>query len=177
MRIPREVVEEVRHRTDIVELIGSYVTLKRAGSNFGGLCPFHSEKTPSFTVFPDSESFYCFGCGAGGDVISFIMRAENLDYRDAVEYLAKLSGIPIEEEENGRAERQTVNRDRIYGVTKTAARFFVAALNSPQGEKARQYLLEKRKFSPTTLRRFGIGYAPDSWTALVDALPVRNCCV
>ena len=84
MMIPREVVEEVRRRTDIVELIGSYVTLKRAGSNYNGLCPFHSEKTPSFTVFPDSESFYCFGCGAGGDCVTFVMKNDNLDYPSAV---------------------------------------------------------------------------------------------
>lgn len=170
MAFSQAFIEEVKNRNGIEETISRYLTLKRAGSNVVGLCPFHNEKSPSFTVFPATRSFYCFGCGAGGDVISFIMRAENLDYRDAVEYLAKLSGIPIEEEENGKTERQTVNRERIYAVTKTAARFFVAALNSPAGEEARRYLLEKRKFSPTTLRRFGIGYAPDSWDALTKKL-------
>lgn len=163
-------IEEVKNRNGIEEIISRYLTLKRAGSNVVGLCPFHNEKSPSFTVFPATRSFYCFGCGAGGDVISFVMRAENLDYREAVEHLAKLSGIPIEEEENGRTEKSAVNRERIYAVTKAAARFFVACLNSPEGEKAREYLIEKRKFSPATLRRFGIGYAPDSWDALTKKL-------
>ena len=94
--ISRAVIEEIMYRTDIVETISSYVTLKRAGSNYGGLCPFHSEKTPSFTVFPATKSFYCFGCGAGGDVITFIKKAENLDYPSAVEFLARRVGIEIE---------------------------------------------------------------------------------
>ena len=87
--IPREVIDEIVDRADIVDTINTYVTLKRAGSNYNGLCPFHSEKSPSFTVFPATRSFYCFGCGAGGDVISFVMKAENLDYPSAVELLAQ----------------------------------------------------------------------------------------
>ncbi|MBE6676412.1 MAG: DNA primase, partial [Ruminococcaceae bacterium] len=131
MRIPREVVEEVRHRTDIVELIGSYVTLKRAGSNFGGLCPFHSEKTPSFTVFPDSESFYCFGCGAGGDAITFVMKNENLDYPSAVEVLAARAGIQIVREQ----EQNTggLTRKRVHDMNRDAAKFFHQCLLSPIG--------------------------------------------
>ena len=93
MAIPREVIEEILYRTDIEELVGSYVTLKRAGSNLSGLCPFHSEKTPSFSVSPAKKFFYCFGCGAGGDAITFVMKAENLDYIQAVEFLAKRAGI------------------------------------------------------------------------------------
>ena len=93
--IPREIIEEVRDRSDIEQIIGSYVTLKRAGSNVKGLCPFHNEKTPSFTVYPDSQSFYCFGCGAGGDVITFTMKYNNLDYTGAIEYLAARAGIDI----------------------------------------------------------------------------------
>ena len=89
--IPREIIEEIRDRNDIEEVVGSYVRLKRAGSNFSGLCPFHSEKTPSFTVFPATRSFYCFGCGAGGDVITFVMRYMNLDYWEAVQWLADRS--------------------------------------------------------------------------------------
>lgn len=170
MAFSQAFIEEVKNRNGIEEIISRYLTLKRAGSNVVGLCPFHNEKSPSFTVFPATRSFYCFGCGAGGDVISFVMRAENLDYREAVEHLAKLSGIPIEEEENGRTEKSAISRERIYAVTKAAARFFVACLNSPEGEKAREYLIQKRKFTPTTLRRFGIGYAPDSWDALTKKL-------
>ena len=86
--IPREIIDEILYRSDITDVIGSYVSLKRAGSNMSGLCPFHSEKSPSFTVFPATKSFYCFGCGAGGDVITFIKKAENLDYPSAVEFLA-----------------------------------------------------------------------------------------
>ena len=85
---PREIVEAIKDRSDIVDLIGTYVSLKRAGSNYNGLCPFHSEKTPSFTVFPDNQSFFCFGCEAGGDAFTFIMRTENLDYKGAIEFLA-----------------------------------------------------------------------------------------
>ena len=93
--IPREIIEEIRYRNDIEEVLSSYVSLKRAGSNMVGNCPFHSEKTPSFTVFPSSQNFYCFGCGAGGDVITFIMKAENLDYVSALEFLAQRAGITI----------------------------------------------------------------------------------
>ena len=170
MAFSQAFIEEVKNRNGLEEVIGKYLTLKRAGSNIVGLCPFHNEKSPSFTVFPATRSFYCFGCGAGGDVISFIMRAENLDYRDAVEHLAKMAGIPLEEDQSEKEQKPTVNRQRIYDITKTAARFFVACLNSQDGAAAREYLLEKRKFSPATLRRFGIGYAPDSWDALTKHL-------
>ena len=95
MTIPREIIEDIISRNDIVDLISSYVNLKRAGSNFNGLCPFHSEKTPSFTVFPASQSFYCFGCGAGGDAITFIMKSENLEYIPALEFLAARAGIRL----------------------------------------------------------------------------------
>ena len=97
MKYPREWIDSVRERSDIVELIGSYVTLRRAGSNYTGLCPFHSERTPSFTVFPDTQSFFCFGCEAGGDAFTFVMRSENLEYPEAVEFLAKRAGIQIPE--------------------------------------------------------------------------------
>ena len=103
--IPRQIIDEIVYRSDIEQTIGSYVTLKRAGSNLNGLCPFHSEKTPSFTVFPATKSFYCFGCGAGGDVISFTMRAENLDYVGALELLAQRAGITIPEDESDTGER------------------------------------------------------------------------
>ena len=169
MAFSQAFIDEVKNKNDIEETVGKYVALKRAGSNTVGLCPFHNERTPSFTVFPATRSFYCFGCGAGGDVISFIMRAENLEYPEAVEYLAKTAGIPIEENET-RRDKPSVSRERIFAVTKAAARFFVSALASPQGAAARDYLLNKRRFTAQTIRRFGIGYAPDSWDSLTSHL-------
>jgi len=172
MRIPREVVEEVRHRTDIVELIGSYVTLKRAGSNYGGLCPFHSEKTPSFTVFPDSESFYCFGCGAGGDAITFVMKNENLDYPSAVEVLAARAGIQIVKEQ----EKNTggLTRKRVHDMNRDAAKFFHQCLLDPIGAEGLRYLTEKRGLSMALIKHFGLGFAPGSFNMLTDYMHKRG---
>lgn len=167
MRIPREVVEEVRHRTDIVELIGSYVTLKRAGSNFGGLCPFHSEKTPSFTVFPDSESFYCFGCGAGGDAITFVMKNENLDYPSAVEVLAARAGIRIVREQE-KENTSGLTRSRVHDMNREAAKFFHKCLLDPIGAEGLKYLTEKRGLSMALIKHFGLGFAPGSFNMLTD---------
>lgn len=162
MAFTREFLEELKLRNNIEEVIGRVVTLKRAGSNLVGNCPFHSERTPSFTVFPATSSYYCFGCGAGGDVVTFVMQSENLDYREAVEYLAKRAGIKIEETyENRKPVSPTVKRDRMLELNKEAARFFYKALLSPSGENARAYL-EKRGFDTTTVKRFGIGFAPDA---------------
>ncbi|MBQ5633755.1 MAG: DNA primase, partial [Clostridia bacterium] len=121
-QIPREIIDEIIHRNDIEQVIGSYVTLKRAGSNLNGLCPFHNEKTPSFTVFPGTKSFYCFGCGAGGDVISFVMRTENLDYRSALETLAQRAGIAIPTDDS--EAEVGVPRKRLYEMNLEAAKFF-----------------------------------------------------
>ena len=166
MAFSKTFLEEIKQRNNIVDVISRFVPLRRAGSNMVGCCPFHSEKTPSFTVFPATSSYYCFGCGAGGDVITFEMQAEGMEYRDAVEQLAKLAGVPMEEEAyGGREERPAVKKERLLELNKEAARFFRSALLSPQGEKARAYL-EKRRFSETTIKRFGIGYAPESWDAL-----------
>ena len=170
MRIPRHIIEAVKDRADIVDLIGSYVTLKRAGSNYGGLCPFHNEKTPSFTVFPDSQSFFCFGCEAGGDAFTFIMRAENLDYPGAVELLAKRTGVdlPVTAEER---EERGVSRKRVYEMNLIAARFWRECLFDPvMGKEAMAYLTEKRKLSMPIIRRFGIGYAPNDFGALTNLL-------
>ena len=170
MRIPRHIVEAIKDRADIVDLIGSYVTLKRAGSNYGGLCPFHNEKTPSFTVFPDSQSFFCFGCEAGGDAFTFIMRAENLDYPDAVEFLAKRTGVDLPATAEEREERG-VSRKRVYEMNLIAARFWRDCLFDPvMGKEAMAYLLGKRKLSPAIIRRFGIGYAPNDFGALTNLL-------
>lgn len=169
MAFSQSFLEEIKDRNEIEEVIGNYLQLKRAGSNVVGLCPFHNEKSPSFTVFPGSKNFYCFGCGTGGDVVTFIMKYENLDYPEAIEYLAKRAGIPMEEDGFKKADTPTVKKDRIIAANTEAARFFHSALFSPQGEYALKYL-EKRQFSPATIKRFGLGYAPDSWDALTKHL-------
>ena len=164
MRIPQSFIEELKYRNRLEDVISSYVNLKRAGSNYQGLCPFHSEKTPSFTVFPNTETFHCFGCGAGGDVISFIMRAENLEYMGALEFLAKRAGLELPEtDENAKSE--TLKRARVYEMNRTAARFFHQMLGAPESQAARDYL-DKRGLSAAAIRRFGLGYAPDSFDAL-----------
>ncbi len=169
MRIPREVVEAIKDRCDIVDLIGSYVTLRRAGSNYNGPCPFHSERTPSFTVFPDSQSFFCFGCEAGGDAFTFIMRSENLDYPNAIEFLAKRTGVDIPR--TAEEERKGLSRKRVYEMNLIAARFFRECLFDPViGREGMAYLHEKRGLSIPIIRRFGLGFAPNDFTALVTVL-------
>ncbi len=164
--ISPEIIEEIKFRCDVQDVIGSYVTLKRAGSNLNGLCPFHSERTPSFTVFPATRGFYCFGCGAGGDVITFIMKRENLDYRSAVELLAKRAGIELPAETNRPGEPVGIKRERILNMNREAARFFHACLYDKNiGGEALRYLTG-RGLSGTVIRHFGLGYAPDSFNAL-----------
>ena len=126
MSIPREVIEEIVYRTDMEQLVGSYVSLRRTGANMLGLCPFHSEKTPSFTVTPAKKMFYCFGCGAGGNAITFVQKAENLDFVQAVEFLAQRAGITIPKDD--KYKRDEVSRNRIYDMNKEAAKFFRACL-------------------------------------------------
>ena len=128
MAIDPAVIEEIKYRSNIEDVVSSYVSLKRAGSNMNGLCPFHSEKTPSFTVFTSTQNFYCFGCGAGGDVITFIMRMENLEYRDALEFLAKRAGIELPED--GAAPQKGPTRTRMIDMNRDAARFFHTQLYS-----------------------------------------------
>lgn len=171
--IDRSVVEEIKYRNDIRDVISGYVTLKRAGNNYNGLCPFHSEKTPSFTVFTAGEgNFYCFGCGAGGDVVSFIMRAENLDYPMALEFLAKRAGITIPEDKEKRPGE--VSRTRVMDMNREAARFFHAALISGKYPDALGYLQQKRGFSPALIRHFGLGFAPPEWGSLVKHLKSKH---
>ena len=166
--IDQSVIEEIKARNDIVDLISSYVSLKRAGSNMLGLCPFHSEKTPSFTVFPARQGYYCFGCGAGGDAITFVRQIENLEYVPALEFLAKRVGITIPAE----ATRRGVgfDRARMLSMNKEAARFFRECLFDPQiGAEARAYF-EKRALSTATIKHFGLGYSPDGFSALTNHL-------
>ena len=169
---PRELVEAIKDRSDIVDLIGTYVSLKRAGSNYNGLCPFHSERTPSFTVFPDNQSFFCFGCEAGGDAFTFVMRTENLDYKGAIEFLAKRCGVDLPTSGRpGEGERQGTSRKRVYEMNLIAARFWRDRLFDPAtGQAAMNYLLEKRGLPLSIIRRFGIGYAPNDFGALTAVL-------
>ena len=167
--IPHSIIDDLKARSDIVDVISSYVPLKRAGSNMNGLCPFHSERSPSFTVFTGGDPhFFCFGCGAGGDVISFIMRIENLEYRPALDFLAKRAGITLpdddERPDNG------VGRKRIFEMNICAARFFRNVLNDPVLGRAGREYIEKRQLPSAIVRRFGLGYAPDGGFALRDHL-------
>lgn len=161
--ISKQQIEEIKYRNDIEDVISQYVNLKRAGANTNGLCPFHSEKTSSFTVFKSSQSFYCFGCGAGGDVITFIMKVENLDYRGALEFLAKRAGITIVED--GRDKDDGIRRTRILEMNREAARFFHE--NLKKSPEALKYLSE-RGLDGATIKHFGLGYAPDSFNMLTD---------
>ena len=165
--IPHEYIEELTRRTDIVELVGSYVQLKRKGRLYGGLCPFHSEKSPSFYVYPDTQSFYCFGCGAGGDAITFAKKINSIDYPEAVKMLAARAGMP-EPQEDDKTGRM---RSRILSMNKEAARFFHACLNSTveEARQARAYW-RRRGLVDKTIVRFGLGYAPNDGQALYQFL-------
>ncbi len=164
MKITPEFIDDLKFRNRIEEVISMYVTLKRAGSRLVGLCPFHSEKTPSFTVFTDTNSYHCFGCGAGGDVITFVMAAENLDYLGALEFLCNRVGMKMPDTDGEKSE--SGRRRRFYDMNREAARFFHASLSKPGAENAVDYLMNKRKLPKSAITRFGLGYAPDSFDAL-----------
>ena len=171
MNISPAIIEDIKARNDIEHVVSSYITLKRAGSNLNGHCPFHSEKTPSFTVFPSTQSFYCFGCGAGGDAITFVMRMENLDYISAVRALAERSGVTIPENASFSNGKKEVTRQRVLDMNKEAAKYFRNALFDPKyGAEAMDYLTKKRNLSTTVIKHFGLGFAPNSFGALHDHL-------
>lgn len=164
--ISKETIEQVLMRTDIATLIGSYISLKRAGANLKGLCPFHSEKTPSFTVYPADNSFYCFGCGAGGDPITFIRKRENLDYPDAVEFLAQRAGITIvRDERTPTVGVPKFDRKRMFQMNVDAAKYFNRCLfsDNPDAKAALAYFTEVRGLSTATIKHFGLGFAPNSF--------------
>ena len=167
MQISEDFLNELRARCDIENIISQYVVLKKHGKSLKGLCPFHSEKTPSFNVSSDKQLFYCFGCGAGGDVITFIMKAENLSYPEAVAFLAERVGLQVPEKEVDDGAMRLKNR--ILEINRETARFFHAALKSPQGAQALSYIKD-RGLTDKTITRFGIGYAPDSWDSLIKHL-------
>ncbi len=171
MAIPEDVIREIKYRNEIEATISQYVNLKRRGKNLVGLCPFHSEKTPSFTVYPESESFYCFGCGAGGDVFTFTGLMENLDYIESVKLLAERSGVALPQD--GYDDSMQRLKNTIYDINKETARFFHNYLMSPDGKWAREYLLG-RGLKLSTIKRFGLGAAPDSWDSLIKHLKEKG---
>lgn len=171
MRIPEEVIMEIKYKNPIDDVISSYVNLKRAGRNLNGLCPFHNEKTPSFTVYTDTSSFYCFGCGAGGDVFGFIRKIENLDYIEAVKKLADRAGVTIPEGDYDDSYLKLKNK--VYEINKESARFFHNHLFTPEGKWALDYLLG-RGLDVKTIKHFGLGSAPNEWDALLKHLKAKG---
>lgn len=167
MRFGDDFLMELRMRCDIEDIVSGYVQLKRRGKNLVGLCPFHNEKTPSFTVYPENGSFYCFGCGAGGEVVSFIRRAENLDFTEAVRFLCDRVGMVMPSD--GFDDSLAQKRRKIYDMNREAAKFFHECLLSEKGKAALEYYLS-RGYTQKTITRFGLGYAPDEWRALLTHL-------
>ena len=160
-------LQELRYKIDIEDIVSSYVSLKRHGSLFKGLCPFHNEKTPSFTVYPETQSFYCFGCGAGGDAVSFIKRIENIDYIDALKYLCDRYGMQMPQD--GYDNSMSKKRRRVYEANRAAAKYFNSVLNSPEGKIGLDYY-KNRGLTDHTIKKFGLGYAPDKWNGLMNHL-------
>ena len=168
MAFPQQFLDELTARSDIVDVVSAYVQLKRKGNNYFGLCPFHSEKTGSFSVSPDKQIYYCFGCKKGGGVINFIMEEENLSFRDAVAFLAKRANLELPEEEDGDREAGR-RRQRLLDLNRAAAQFYYETLHSPQGAAVAAYL-ERRKISRRTATNFGLGASQNSWDSLLTAM-------
>lgn len=170
-RFSDEFLYELRMKCDIEQIISMYVNIKRRGKNLVGLCPFHNEKTPSFTVYPETQSYFCFGCGAGGEVINFIRKAENLDYFEAVKFLCDKCGmtLPSDGADNSLSEK----RRRMYEINKEAARFFNSVLFSEEGKKGLEYY-KARGLKKSTITKFGLGYAPDSWDSLLKHMRTKG---
>lgn len=164
-------IQQLKQYSDIERIISGYVPLSRKGRNLSGLCPFHSEKTPSFFVYPQTQSFYCFGCGAGGDVITFIRRIENLEYMEAVRFLAEKCGLTVPDSQQ--EDERAVQRRRILEINRETARFFHALLMSEQGKQAYDYLTRRGR-DRKTIRHFGLGYAPEGWRVLSDYLKSKG---
>ncbi len=172
MRFSENFLSELRARTDIEELIGKYTEIRHRGSvRPVALCPFHAEKTPSFVIYRDSQSYYCFGCGMGGDAVTFIKNIERLDYTEAVRFLCEKAGMVMptdtQDDEYNRIRR------RCYEANREAARFFYSCLRSPEGQRAAQYL-DGRKLLPETVTHFGLGYAPDKWDGLIKHMKQKG---
>lgn len=171
MAFLQDFLQELSDRNPIEDVVGEYVQFtKRSGQNLFGLCPFHSEKTPSFSVSPSKQIYHCFGCGKGGSVINFIMEIENLSFPEAVEFLARRAGMKVPEQQSDPGKPK---RDRLYALNRDAARFFYEQLSTPAGAAAVDYML-RRGITPGTARRFGLGCAPESWDALCSAMKEKG---
>ncbi len=160
MRIPDSFLETLRQSSDIVSVVSSYVSLKRTGRDYVCACPFHSEKTPSCHIYTENQSFYCFGCGAGGDVITFIRLIERLDYVESVRFLAERAGLAMPDDQT--SDAGVNRRARLLEMNREAARYFRDMLLSPEGKEGLEYLYG-RQLTPNTIRRYGLGFAPDGW--------------
>ncbi len=169
LAIPQTFLDELTARCPIEEVVADYVPLSPKGGNLWGLCPFHSEKTPSFSVSPDKHIFHCFGCGKGGGVIRFVMEMENLSFPEAVRKLAARAGLEMPEEDK-EAQARRAHRKRLLELNKAAARFYYETLKSPLGAPMLRYAQEKRQLSPTYIKRFGLGAAPEGWDHLITAM-------
>ena len=171
MAFPQRFLDELIDRSDIVDLVSSYVALTKKGGNYFGLCPFHNEKTGSFSVAPDKQIFYCFGCHKGGGALQFVMEIENLAFPDAVRFLAKRANMEVPEDDTGREESR--RRQRVLALNRDAARWFYQNLSRPEGAAVAAYL-EKRKITPKTATNFGLGASLDSWDALLAAMTEKG---
>ena len=171
MPFPQSFLDELMARSDIVDVVGSYVQLTRKGANLFGLCPFHSEKTGSFSVSPDKQIYYCFGCKRGGGVINFIMEEENLSFPDAVRFLAKRAGMEVPEEDGDREAGR--RRQRLLDLNRDAARFYYQMLQQPEGRAVQEYL-DRRKIRRATAVNFGLGASLDAWDALILAMTKKG---
>ena len=171
MAFPQSFLDELIARSDIVDVVSSYVQLTRKGSNLFGLCPFHSEKTGSFSVSPDKQIYYCFGCKRGGGVVNFIMEEENLPFPDAVRFLAKRAGMEVPEEEGDREAGR--RRQRLLDLNRDAARFYYQLLQQPEGQAVREYLA-RRRITRQTAVRFGMGASLDAWDVLLTAMTKKG---
>lgn len=172
MRLSADFMDRLKDANRIDDIMANYVQIKRAGSVSKCLCPFHSEKTASCTIYPDTQSFYCFGCGAGGDVITFIMKIENLDYLEAVKMLAERSGIPLPED-SSKGDDTVRKKQRLYEINREAARFFFNNLRSPNGKVGLKYLID-RGLKPETIQKYGLGFAENKWTSLKDYMLMKG---
>lgn len=170
-------VDLIRERTDIVELIGQRVKLRQSGRSFKGLCPFHNEKTPSFVVYPESQHFHCFGCGKSGDIFSFVMAIDNLDFRDALQVLAERAGVELRAKPERKDAEQDRRRERLIELNERAAAFYAHILWGTDAGRPARELLERRGVDRKTAERFGLGYSPDSFDTLKRFLVSRDATI
>ena len=171
MAFPAAFIDELNARNPIEDVVGQYVELKRKGGRLFGLCPFHGEKTASFSVSPEAQLYYCFGCHKGGGVINFIMEIEGLSYPDAVRFLAKRAGLEVPEDETYRSQYKL--QERLWALCKDAARYYRRQLFSPEGKQAAEYIV-RRGLSRQTVTNFGLGFAPPGWSGLLDAMKAQG---